>query len=459
METAGYILYIVLIILSIVGILSSIVIYSLRATETSVLSDIKKYQARLLAESGIARAEYFLNGGDGHDMNWETDSLIEPVENAGLLKMTCKRFGAYARIVCQGTSRNASCVMTSVVGRNRPDTLSPVITLSGSIRGVVICSPMLLQGAVVLRVDSVYHCDTQGGQPKKKHSPLVTTINRASDSLPFSPATLDTVFQKMQAAMTQTACDSNTLRGNLAISRASDSLISRRKITALGDCELDHVVLIDKTVVVSGTLTLGDSVHCVFCVFIAKNCEIKSGVTDKCLFYSKGKQAVSGGVHDSQFFSEDSIIIGKNARFGDMTLMVSRRNTQRSKSDTVRHGGIYYEEGGSSKGCAICYCDSSAIKGNAGRGSLIVMGNACSFIGYLITDGDIELGSDDIEGHLWAKTVVGRKDANKKINWLYAKSIRPLRRDMPFPLLGGGPIKIRKSLISCEYIIKTHDTK
>jgi hypothetical protein len=222
----------------------------------------------------------------------------------------------------------------------------------------------------------------------------------------------------------------------------------------LGDCELRNIILENKTIIASGALTLGDSVRCALCTFIATKNEVKSGNTNRCLFYSQRKQTISGGSHDSQFFSEDSICVGKNSRFQDMTVLVSRKNIGRLQTDTVQHGGIYYEDGGTYQGFAMCYCDSSAKKGSGARGSAIVMGNACSFIGFLITDGDIELGDDDIEGHLWAKTMVGRKNANKKINWVYARSVKPLQRDMPFPLLGFTPVRIKKTLISCEYTVK-----
>jgi hypothetical protein len=447
----GYILYTVLIILSILGIFSSIVVVSLRTTENGVRAETKKYQARLLAESGIARAEYFLNGGDGHDIAWETDSLIESMEDAGILGIACRRFGAYAKIVCSGTHLNASCIMTGIFGRHPPDTLAPVITLTGSVRGLVVCAPMLLQGTVILRTDSVYRADAGGGKLQKARGPSIRTINRASDSLPFSPAPLDGIFSEMQWAFARTAVDSNAIRGNLTVSGPNDTLIGKSRIAILGDCTLERVTIDNRAITITGTLTLGDSVNCNFCTFIANKTEIKSGVTDKCLFYSKRKQTVCGGFHDSQFFSEDSIVVGRNARLEAMTLLVSRKNIERLRSDTVLRGGIFFEEQGTYQGSAICYCDSSALKGSAARGSLISMGNSCSFTGYLITDGDIELGNDDIEGHLWVRTLVGRKDANKRGNWLYARSIRPLRREMPFPLLGGLPVKLRKSETSCDY--------
>jgi hypothetical protein len=452
---SGYMLYLVLIMLSIFGVLASVVFLSLRNTENSVISDMKKYQAHLLAESGIARAEFFLNGGDGHDLSWETDSLIETMENTGNIKMSCRHFGAYDKIVCRGARLNTSCIMTSIIGRNIPDTINPVITLSGSIRGLVVCSPMQLQGTVVLRIDSVYRYDNDGQSPKKKHDPSIKVINRASDFLPFSPAPLDMIFQNMQSALTQSMSDSNGIKGNVTIDRPNDSLLRRQTLIVFGNCDLKNVAIENKTIIVSGKLTLSDSVRSVFCAFIAKEIEIKSGAPDKCLFYSKGKLKLSGGDHNSQFFSEDSIIVGKNSMFHDMTLLVSRKNIGQSKSDTLQHGVIYYENGGSYAGCAICYCDSTIKKNNRMHGSSIVLGNACSFVGFLITDGDIEIGDNDIEGHVWAKIIIGRKNADKKINWLYARSIKPLRREMVFPLLGSFPMKIVKIVTKCEY--RFHD--
>jgi hypothetical protein len=448
----GYVLYLVLIVLSILGVLASIVLFSVRSVALSAITDSKKYQARLLAESGLARAEYFLNGGDGHTMEWETDSLVEAIPSIGIINVACKRFGAYDRIVCTGKRLSTSCSITGLMGRNAPDNLKAVLTLTGSIRGLVICRPMQLRGIVVLTNDSVYQSDNSGGGPKKMHDPGIKTVNFISDSLPFPSAPLDTVFAKMKNALSSGTYDSNALQGNAVITGSRDSILRWPCVMVVGDCEFRNSAVADKIILSNGEIILGDSVTAVSCMFMAKKMTVRGGSTENCLLYSSGKMLLSGGAHDSQFFSEDSIVVGKNASFGAMTLLVSRKNIARSKSDTVPHGGIYYEEAGTFTGCALCYSDTSALKGKGFRGPSVVIADNCALTGFLITDGDIEIGDDVIEGRLWAKQVVGRKkNGEKRTNWLYARSIVALQRDMPFPLLGNAPMKIKKTILKCEY--------
>ncbi len=76
----GFTLYFVLVILFIFSLLFYVVLLGISYATRSTIMENHKSQARLLALLGITRAEYFLNGGDNHDMSWETPLFEEPVK-------------------------------------------------------------------------------------------------------------------------------------------------------------------------------------------------------------------------------------------------------------------------------------------------------------------------------------------------------------------------------------------
>jgi hypothetical protein len=72
-------------------------------------------------------------------------------------------------------------------------------------------------------------------------------------------------------------------------------------------------------------------------------------------------------------------------------------------------------------------------------------------VGYLVTDGDLELGEVSIEAQIWALKLMGRKNNEVKINEIFARSIQPLGREIAFPLLGSLPVKVKNYCIKKDY--------
>jgi len=432
----GYVLYLVVVLLIVAAAVITILARHTSRVRIAVLHAQQLQQARFLAQSGITRTEHFLNGGDGHDMRWETDSFSEVIPEYGSILISCKPFGLFSRVVSNGTRMRKTATFSGILGRNAPDTLSPIITISGSTRGLVIDDQTVLGGKVVLDYGPVVR--GEGKRPIAGSEKWV--INRPSASLPFDPGLMDTLIMNCATELDSVSKNPQAISGSIVLTQDSDTLLNRQPLAVLGDCHLRNIALEGKTIIAKKRIIIDENACCKGCSFIAESLECRSGATDNCLFYTRGKSFLLSGKHNSQFIASDTIRIGKEVSTGISTAWVSKRT---AKNDTLQHGAILFCDNGKWTGFALCYSDSVQRRQLKIRGSGVVLGNNCSFTGYLICDGDVEIPKANIEGHLWAQSLTGIKEGRKALHWLYGVSIKPLNRPVLFPLCGEKPVSVQ----------------
>jgi hypothetical protein len=423
-DESGFTIYLVLILLTIAAILLSVSLYGINSVRNSASADLKKFQARMLAESGLVRAEYFLGGGDGHSLDWETNNYREDVNSFGEIAIKNSRFGVYSHIESTGKRLDFECTINGFFGRDIPELLKPTITLTGHAGGMELKESSRVSGSVVL-----FH----GGI---KYNP-VPVIIRASPSFPFDSTVIYKTIKNCDAQFLGMLSGRNTITGNTGISERNDSTLIRDTIIVMGDCELKDVTLSNKCFAISGALTIDGTTKINESMFYCEKCIIKNGVTSNSLFFSQKKMIIKGGFHNAQFIASDSIEVGNNSRFGTMALCVNYREL---RSDTLVSGGVYLEERSQFRGIIISAMDSIA-KQREWRPS-IYLGRLAEVNGVLITDQSIFMKDNHIKGHIWARQIESTDDKLSYTNYLFGCIITQSEISFPFPLFGPLPVGI-----------------
>lgn len=434
-NSSGYSLYLVLIVLVIAGVLFSITLKSSLVAHVFSVRHVQSLQAKLLAHSGIARAEYFLNGGDGHDLFWETDRFEEKVEDFGNIILSCIQFGAFVKVTSIGKRLKKEYVLEGLMGRDVPKNISPVITLTGHVGGLVLAKGTTINGNVVL-----HHGTVKRGSNKSPIPNSHTWVKQQeSPPLPFDIQNIKSFMESSKNKISSSMTDKKALQGNMYLSKNNDSILAKVPLIINGNCDITDIIITNASIIASGEVTIRSNVICKGSMFLCNKLAINDGTTYECLFFSNSIQNIKGGKHSSQFFCNDSIIIGSKAKFDIMSLWVSNRV---QNSDTTLTGGIIFPENRIFNGHAICYTDSIVDKSNVRVGPAIVLGQGCTFNGCLITDGDINIKRIIANTHIWARSIVAVEDKMSYKNWLLGCKLKALDKDIPFPLLGDLPAKV-----------------
>lgn len=417
---AGFTVYMVLVILSIATILVSVAVYRVHEVWKASNAEQQKFQARLLAESGIERAEYFLSGGDSHNAYWETDSCKENIGIFGTIRIAAKRIGAFTEIKSIGRHLDFMCTIKSICGREMPEILEPVITLTGHAGGLELTDNTKLSGTVAMF----------RGRIRYYSYPVII---KESPSLPFDSNAVTETFKKLNEQFLGMLANRNCITTNVKLS----DTVKQDTITVLGDLVISAIKISDRHIAVSGKLTVENGAEVKSSILLCERCIIKSSTTDNSLFYSQKKMSIESGFHSSQFICADSICIGKDACFGRMSLCLNHRELC---NDTLVSGGVYLEENSKFKGIIISDMDSLA-KSREWRPS-IVLGKKSDVNGLLITNRSIFMRDNTIKGHIWAQQIESA-DSNHVAytNFLSGCTVTPSDVNFPFPLYGPGNVK------------------
>jgi hypothetical protein len=432
----GYTLYLVLVVLSVAGVLFSISIQNAGRVQVEALRAIKSLQAGLLAESGIERAASFFNGEDGHDLFWETDSLIEEFAGLGRVRLACKRFGAYSRISSRGTRLNVDRIVHGMAGRDVPAVLAPTITLTSHIGGLVLSKGSKIDGTVVL-----HHGDVKQGNNR---TPLPGaqqwTQCRESPALPFDKKPLDDFTRACSLQVTAARSDPAGMPGGLVLTHANDSLLRRSPLVVNGDCTIGAITMHDAAIIATGRLTIGSGAACGRTALYASTICVTGGTSDQSLFFALGSLAIRGGRHASQFFATDTVCISDSARFHGASLLVSRRMVE--LGDSTLSGGVVIAENCAFSGQIVCMTDSFGNRTKLRQGPAIVLGARSTVNGCIVTDGSIDMRRCALAGHLWADAIVAVEENIAYTNWLFGCTIRKPEKEPAFPLVGELPARI-----------------
>lgn len=425
-SNAGYSLYLVCIVLLVGGVLFTISLQISGVAQVLSVRHIQYVQARLLAHSGIARTEFFLNGGDGHDLNWQTDSLVEKISDNGTITISCKPFGLLTKIVSTGEHLKKSFTINTIMGRDLPQSLYPLITLSGHVGGLVLANgSSITNGTVVLHHGALYRGSNRTPIPNtqfwvklQESPPLPFPIDKVKSFFQIAEETLQKSYSSAPPDSSEPKADTSVIWGNY---------------------EIRDRTIEDSIIVVKGNLTISDRALCRKSILLAEKIVIDNGTTDRCVLFSQKTINIRKGEHDSQFFANDSILIASSAHFNKMSLWVCRR---RQLSDTSQTGGIFFNPQGTYIGHALCFSDSLKHKKKIFTGPSIHLGESSNFSGSIITDGDILIKNVTLKASLWARsTIAVEKDIVYK-NWLFNCKLKPLDHAVAFPLIGEIPAKV-----------------
>ena len=379
----GFSIYLIIIILTIVSILLSVTLYGIHSTRKSASAEMKKFQARMLAESGIVRAEYFLSGGDGHSLDWETDNYKEEMNDFGTIAIKNKRFGVYSRIEASGNRLDYTCTIKGLFGRDVPHLLNPVITLTGHAGGLELKKESKISGIVVL-----FH-----GGIKNTNIPVII---RSSPVLPFDSTSVYKAVKRCDDQFLSLLTSKNVITGNTTITSANNSSYTRDTLIVMGDCELNNVTLQNRLLAVSGKLIIIGNCKIEKSALFCEKCEIRGGLTNNTLIFCQKKMSIESGTHNAQFIATDSITISNSAHFGSVVTCVNYRDV---KNDTLVSGGVYLERKTQYRGIIISAMDSTAKK-REWRPS-VVLDSLAEVNGIIITDQSIFMKGNRIKGNIW----------------------------------------------------------
>lgn len=399
--------------------------------ETS--QDVHRVQAILLAESGITRAEYFLNGGDGHDMYWETEKYDETVEDYGKILLNAKRFGLFTRIESKGIRVNTTCTLNGLFGRNIPDILKPSLTLTGHVGGLILHEGSTVDSYIVLHHGDIYN--ERRGRPLAEYQKRL--IIRESPGLPFDSLLIPELMSKLNSTHILLLSNSNSLTGNITINSTDEKLLKNDTIVVLGNCQIENTSLSDKVLIVSGTITINRGVLIQGSQFYAEQVIVDGGSIGSSLLFSSKKMKINDGIINSQLYCKDSVTWKKGVKSGKMTVVACIRVTNK---DTVLTGGIYLESNTVFRGTLISFMDRS-VK-NIVAGPSIVFGKGCSVLGCVITNHDLDFHETEIKGSVWARTIMTQYEGKSFTNYLIKSEIKRPDEEIIFPLIGSLPAKI-----------------
>lgn len=437
---AGYTIFLVLVLISLIGILFSVVNQETNLVNLTTSREIHRVQARLLAESGITRAEYFLSGGDGHTILWESDGCDEPVESFGAIHLECRRFGLFAKLISQGTRIRTTNTITAIAGRTIPESFRPVLTLSGKVGGLALMPASRIKGTVVLSHGRV--CQGESSREVKDKN-LIVTI-KESPALPFDSSQAISVVKQLENEFKEACSLKTVVTGSVTLSTEKDPLVNGSTLVVSGDCRIDKGDYGEKTVFAGGTILLTGAARCTVCKFYAKRIVIDGGLSDKCVFFSKETMNIKGGSYNSQAFCTDSLLTSKKVTFGPMSLLMQLR--EGAADSTV---AVSFAPNTIIRGTIIC-CSDSIARTHA-KGTSVIFGKGCVLNGICMTDGDIDINGVTVYGRLWARSIVTSDGKKAYVNYCFDTHIEEPRVEMVFPLIGISPASLIIEKISDQY--------
>jgi hypothetical protein len=439
----GYTLILVLVLISVVGILFSSVIKELGSVNLTTTREIQRIQARLLAESGIKRTEYFLSGGEGHTILWESQGCDEFLQMFGTIHLECYRFGLFAKIFSQGTRNRTTNSITAIIGRTPPECCNPVLTLTGKVGGLALMSNSLIKGDVILSRGRV--CRGESLEDVKDNN--LHLVVKSLPTLPFDSSQAISVVKELADKFKEACTMKSTVTGNVTLSSENDIIVESDELIVAGDCRIDKGTYNEKTICASGTILLTGEARCTACKLYAKRVVIDGGVADKCVFFSKEIMRINGGSYNSQAFCTDSMLITEKVRFGPMSLLMLLRE---GIADST--ASICFSTNVNICGVIICYSDS--IARNHSPVPSVIFGKDCVLNGICMTDGDLYMKDITVRGHLWGRSIVASDGKKSYVNYCFNMHIEEPLVELVFPLVGIPPVSLVIEKISDEYTVK-----
>lgn len=433
--TAGYTLYLVLVILSIVAILFTISLAELRSVRMLAKREVQWSQARFLAESGVVRTEYFLNGGDGRSMDWQTSDYREQVGTYGEIALAVKKFGLFLQCKSTGTRLVTDYTIESLFGRTPPEPLMPALTLTGHVGGLILHKGSSVDGAVVLHHGYVYA--KKRGEPIPDYTRRL--VHRASLPLPFDTLLLPRLFDTFESDRKSGCAAGGGIRGAAVLTDGNDSLLRSGLLVIHGDCRITSRRCANATIYCEGTCTIESGAKLASIMCYAQKIRCTGGTTVASLLFSSGRLTIEGGHHGSQFCTGDSLVVKNTASFGTGAILAAVRYAVVKDSVSATGGGIFIDQSTDFRGTIIC-CNAPEIFQKFTSPS-ITLGKGCSLVANIVTDGDCFMSDCRIDGHVYARAILSNDEKTEYMNYLLSTVITT-DNSIPFPLIGELPIEI-----------------
>jgi hypothetical protein len=439
---SGYTLFLVLEMVTILAILFTVMLRDIQMVRLQAIREVHRIQARILAESGVEKAEFLLNTNSDKNLFWEGRADTDSFPLFGAIDAENRRFGLYSILTSSGRRVRTTCVVKAFAGRAMPKECAPVLTLHGKVGGVALMPGSSIKGTVVLSHGRI--CRGRTSQEVKEKELKVEI--RESPSLPFDSSQAIMVVEKMDRFFT-VACSSDIAPENRRHTASIDSLSARDTLVVRGDVSLGKDGYSNKTIVASGTITISGSASLLLCYCSGQKIVLQGGSSEKSLFFSRSTIAITRGRHNSQCIGKDSIVIGDKALFGPLSLCMLRRE---GRADST--AAIFIAPKTTYNGTLICSSDSSAR--TYARMPSIVLGRECVINGVCMTDGDVDLNGITIKGHLWARSIVTSDEKMAYTNFLFNVRMEEPLVEGIFPLIGSKPVKVAIDPVTTEYSIK-----
>jgi hypothetical protein len=439
---SGYTLFLVLELITILAIMFTVMLRDIQMVRIQAIREVHRTQARILAESGVEKAEYFLNGNQGKDIFWEGREPADSFPPFGSITLENRRFGLYSLLTSTGQRVRTTCVVKAFAGRTLPQECLPVLTLHGKVGGLALMPGSSIKGTVVLSHGRI--CQGRSSQ-EVKDKDLKVEIGEAGP-LPFDSSQIITSMERLERAWSA-ACSSGMDPEKRRTAAGIDSIAVRDTIVVMGDVSLNRGSFTGKTIFASGKITVSGNAVLLLCQFSGSSIELNGGYSEKCLFYSKKPLLISGGSHNSQCLCRDSIVVGSKSTLRPLTVLLLRRE---GREDST--AAIYISPNTMLNGTIICSADSSAR--TYARVPSIVFGKGCTLSGICMTDGDVDINGSSITGHLWTRSIVTSDVKMAYTNFLIDTKLREPQVDGVFPLLGGIPVRVLVDPVETTFSVK-----
>jgi hypothetical protein len=439
---SGYAFFTVLVLITILGILFTFMLRDIQLVRFQSIREVHRVQSHLLAESGITKAEYLLNGNDSHDLLWEGGS-VDSLPQFGSISVESRRFGLFSQIKSFGKRVRTTCCISAFAGRTVPKECLPVLVLHGKAGGMALMPGSKIRGTVVLSRGRICKGETV---QEVRDSGLVV-VRQEMKTLPFDSSQVITVIEKLSRDQA-VVCSVKTARaGNVVLVSETDTIIRSDTLFVKGDCRIEKGSYSNKMIFATGGIAIAKDAECTRCVFLSEKVSVEGGVTDKCLFYSAKRLSISAGKHNSQFFGSDSITISGNPTFGPMSVVLLRRE---GVADSA--AAIFLSPKTILSGTIICCSDTIARMRT--KIPSVIFGAGIVFHGVCMTDGDIDVSDSQIKGHLWARSILTARNNRAYVNFLFNVKLEQPKVDGVFPLIGSAPLRLVMEQVSEEFAVK-----
>lgn len=377
-------------------------------------------QALWLAESGLKRVEYFLNGGDGKGLDWECESFKEVLPDYGTIELSNRRFGMYNFTNVTGTRVKASKSLDALLYRVKPNELIPLITLTGHIGGMVIDNVTELSGDVV-----IHHGSVKRGKYKRTIPGSESwTITKEMPALPFEMEEFASRFKQPAELLSRVY---TVEKENKTLSPTSNDTLLVHGTLHLAAGIYENCVIIS-----SEKCTMAPNITFKNCQLITVGALDVTGISSQSLFFAEGAITLKG-THESQFLSTESISV-EEGTYKELSLFSVWETQRDSTLDTIPLFSSSVMKG--LEGSIITVVDSQTVR-DAG-----VLAPESSFKGNLITNGSVRVKECNFNGSLWCHSVLSEVDNVLYKNWLWGCTFTPGKRATPFPLIGTKPLTV-----------------